>query len=207
MNAPSDRRLEQALLLAAEFDRARGASTPIPETRGCIGMSRLDAIAAGLSTPTRAERRHLTTCRQCESRLRALGGSRPVSTLPWVWRVAMTATAAAAVLAAVAVLRGPAASPTGWVPPIDFALFDESAPNIAGSCMRGDANCDGVIDGKDVRAFVIAMHEPDSYHREFPDCDRVCSNDLNGDCAVDEHDLAILVACVPHQDFAAGTRR
>jgi len=207
VNTLSDRQIEQALLLAAEFDRAMDAATPIVENRACIAMSRLDAAATGLSRLTQAERRHLTACRRCESRLRGLGGSQPISTLPWVWRVAATATAAAAVLAAVTVLRGPAAAPIGWAPPIDFSLLDDSATSIVGSCMRGDANCDGTIDGKDVRAFVTAMHEPDAYSREFPDCDRLCSNDLNGDCAVDEHDLALLLACVPHQDFPPVMRR
>ena len=45
-------------------------------------------------------------------------------------------------------------------------------------------------------AFSLAVHRPDDYAAQYPQCDLVCSNDFNGDCQVDDRDQEEMVKCV-----------
>ena len=63
-------------------------------------------------------------------------------------------------------------------------------------CILGDSNCDGVADSNDLTAFTLALHHPDVYAEQYPHCDLVCSNDLNGDCEVNDNDMQEMVQCV-----------
>jgi hypothetical protein len=51
--------------------------------------------------------------------------------------------------------------------------------NVAAS-IRGDLNCDGVVDFDDINPFVLALTEPAAYESAYPDCDW-----MNGDCDAD----------------------
>jgi len=59
-----------------------------------------------------------------------------------------------------------------------------------------DPNCDGSLNGLDVRAFTLAMLNPGEYAAAFPGCDRLCHNDLNGDGIVGIADVGPFVAAV-----------
>jgi hypothetical protein len=52
----------------------------------------------------------------------------------------------------------------------------------------GDMNCDGVVDFRDINAFVLAISDPVAYAARYPDCD-IRNGDVNGDGAVDFRDI------------------
>ena len=71
--------------------------------------------------------------------------------------------------------------------------FDEAGAigvnNIAKwGCVRGDLNCDGVVNAIDIEAFILALFDPDEYQRQYPDCD-INLGDLNGDGVVNALDI------------------
>ncbi len=57
---------------------------------------------------------------------------------------------------------------------------------------RGDVNCDGLIDGRDIQAFVMAMLDPALYSGTFPGCE-ITNADVNEDGAVEPADVAAFV--------------
>ncbi len=65
-------------------------------------------------------------------------------------------------------------------------------PSCSVDCLPGDLNCDGAADGLDVRAFVLALIDPDGYAGEFVDCN-INSGDLLGDGQVNESDIGPFV--------------
>ncbi len=75
-------------------------------------------------------------------------------------------------------------------------------------CIRGDSNCDGVVDNGDIDCFVQALlgsGDPGPWQAcalaSNPSCtyDFVCTNDINGDTSVDNGDIDALVACLLNQ--------
>lgn len=70
--------------------------------------------------------------------------------------------------------------------------YAESAPFTMrfrnGDCLAGDANDDGVIDGRDVQMFVAIMLDPPSATPS-----QQCLADCNRDCTVDNSDIASFV--------------
>jgi CHRD domain len=56
-----------------------------------------------------------------------------------------------------------------------------------------DMNCDGVLDGRDVGAFVSALLSPHDYDTQHVGCD-INNGDMDGDGAVDEMDIAEFVS-------------
>jgi subtilisin family serine protease len=62
-----------------------------------------------------------------------------------------------------------------------------------GALVRGDINCDGVIDFLDIDAFVLALSDPAGYAAAYPDCNWL-SADCNGDGVVDFDDVNAFVA-------------
>ncbi len=70
-------------------------------------------------------------------------------------------------------------------------------------CLRGDSNCDGVVDNGDIDCFVTALVGGEAAWQACalasnPACeyDYTCVHDLNGDTAVDNGDIAGFVDCL-----------
>ncbi len=57
----------------------------------------------------------------------------------------------------------------------------------------GDLNCDGMVDGLDIRAFVFAVTAPGSHAATYPTCSRIWA-DCSGDSLVDDQDIWCFVA-------------
>jgi len=53
---------------------------------------------------------------------------------------------------------------------------------------RGDLNCDGAVDGFDIRPFVLALTDPDAYELAYPHCN-IVNADVNGDSVANEFDI------------------
>jgi hypothetical protein len=60
---------------------------------------------------------------------------------------------------------------------------------------RGDVNCDGVVDFKDINPFVLALSDPAGYAAAYPDC-VLKQGDLNQDNVVDFKDINPFVAAL-----------
>jgi hypothetical protein len=56
----------------------------------------------------------------------------------------------------------------------------------------GDANCDGVVDFRDINAFVLALSVPADYVTQYPDCNFL-NSDCNQDGVVDFRDINAFV--------------
>ncbi len=67
-------------------------------------------------------------------------------------------------------------------------VFDDPCTGL-----RGDCNCDGVIDFNDINAFVLALTDPTAYGQTFPGCD-INHADANADGAIDFGDINRFVA-------------
>ncbi len=61
------------------------------------------------------------------------------------------------------------------------------------ACIRGDANCDGVINAFDIDAFVTALSDQPTWETTYT-CDYLCANDVTGDAAVNAFDIDAFVA-------------
>jgi hypothetical protein len=59
--------------------------------------------------------------------------------------------------------------------------------------LNGDMNCDGVVDGRDVQAYLMAMMDPSAYQAAYPNC-RQLNADCNCDLVVDIADVQAFVA-------------
>ena len=59
----------------------------------------------------------------------------------------------------------------------------------------GDLNCDGIVNGEDVVAFVLAAVNPAAYSAQFPNCD-LQAGDCNSDLATTVDDIACFAAIV-----------
>lgn len=74
----------------------------------------------------------------------------------------------------------------------------------------GDANCDGTVSGEDIEAFFMAINDPAGYARAFPNCDMLCTCDINRDCHVDEDDIVsffmVMNGGVPCEQIRRGCR-
>jgi len=54
--------------------------------------------------------------------------------------------------------------------------------------LRGDLNCDGVVNNFDIDPFVLALTDPAAYKLKYPNCD-IMNGDCNGDGKVDNFDI------------------
>jgi hypothetical protein len=59
--------------------------------------------------------------------------------------------------------------------------------------LRGDLNCDGVVNFDDINPFVLALSDPAGYQAAFPNC-HILNGDCNGDGYVDCDDINPFVA-------------
>ncbi len=63
----------------------------------------------------------------------------------------------------------------------------------SGPCpFHGDMNCDGMVDGRDVAPFVLALIDPVGYGQVYPGCD-IARGDMNDDGLVDVGDLGMFL--------------
>jgi hypothetical protein len=63
-------------------------------------------------------------------------------------------------------------------------------------CMaRGDANCDGAVNGYDIDPFVFALTNPRGWDLVYP-CDINCATDINQDGVVNGYDIDPFVQCL-----------
>ena len=60
----------------------------------------------------------------------------------------------------------------------------------------GDADCSQAVDGFDIAPFVLALTDPDAYAAAYPNCNAVCTCDVNQDGGVDGFDIAPFVECL-----------
>jgi hypothetical protein len=60
---------------------------------------------------------------------------------------------------------------------------------------RGDMNCDGQTDFKDINPFILALSKPDQYVATYPECP-ILNGDMNGDGSVDFGDINPFVAAL-----------
>ena len=58
--------------------------------------------------------------------------------------------------------------------------------------LLGDLNCDGLVDGNDLAAFVLGILDPVTYAARYPGCDRL-RGDYTGDGLLNEADIASFV--------------
>jgi probable HAF family extracellular repeat protein len=65
----------------------------------------------------------------------------------------------------------------------------------SGHCtvVRGDVNCDGLVNNGDIDAFVLALTDSATYAAQFPGCN-ILSADINGDRLVNNGDIDAFVA-------------
>jgi hypothetical protein len=63
--------------------------------------------------------------------------------------------------------------------------------------VRGDLNCDGVVNGYDIDPFVLALTDPEEYYRLYPECDHMLA-DINCDGLVNGYDIDPFVECLTH---------
>jgi len=54
--------------------------------------------------------------------------------------------------------------------------------------LKGDMNCDGVVNNFDIDPFVLALTDPAGYKAKYPNCD-IMNGDCNGDGVVDNFDI------------------
>jgi len=66
---------------------------------------------------------------------------------------------------------------------------------IAAPFLRGDMNCDDVLDNSDVDLFVLSLADPTSYHLAYPECD-ILRADLNADGVIDGRDVTLFIAAL-----------
>lgn len=76
--------------------------------------------------------------------------------------------------------NGPIAD-TGGIAPRSIAVWE---PLI----LRGDVNCDGAVDFRDINPFVLLLTNPDAWHATYPGCPMI-NGDINGDGVVDFRDI------------------
>lgn len=159
---------------------------------GCPSMARLHSAASAVPLSA-SESAHVTACRKCSARLAAFGS--PLRTAAvrratgrGVWqRLALGAAGAAACVAALLV-------PRSELPP--GVVTHAGAMHFHNGCVPCDVNCDGVLNSRDIDAFILAVLHPGQYQTDFPHCDAVCSADANLNCALDDDDMERLLACV-----------
>ncbi|MBK8913913.1 MAG: hypothetical protein IPM64_04790 [Phycisphaerales bacterium] len=159
---------------------------------GCLSMARLHSASAAIGLSA-AESAHVHGCRKCSARMAAFGAPQRTAAsrraaAGGVWqRLALGAAGAAACAAA---LIAPRAEVTTQL------VTHAGAMHFHTGCVPCDVNCDGVLNSRDIDAFVLAVLHPGQYQSDFPHCDAVCSADANLNCALDDDDMDRLLACV-----------
>jgi YD repeat-containing protein len=71
----------------------------------------------------------------------------------------------------------------------------DGVPDECETGLRGDLNCDGLLNTFDIDPFVLALTNPDAYAAAFPACDRMLA-DVNCDGSVNTFDIDPFVLCL-----------
>ncbi|MBK8915805.1 MAG: thrombospondin type 3 repeat-containing protein [Phycisphaerales bacterium] len=92
------------------------------------------------------------------------------------------------------------------VTPADAGSYDVIVSSACGSTtsdaalltvrLRGDANCDGLVNNFDIDAFVLAIVEGQGAWSALYDCDYLCAIDVSGDGAANNFDIDPFVALI-----------
>lgn len=86
----------------------------------------------------------------------------------------------------------PARPDTGVGPP---PVVDRGALEHQLALLRGDLNCDGLLNNFDIDPFVLALTDPETYAGQYPECS-VAAADINGDGLVNNFDIDPFVSCL-----------
>ncbi len=96
-------------------------------------------------------------------------------------------------------LEGQTTRVWGWDPPnvvLTGTLGTASVTVLA--ILRGDMNCDGLVNGFDIDPFVLALTDPAGYQAAFPTCN-IRNGDINSDLLVNAFDIDLFVECIVQQ--------
>lgn len=66
---------------------------------------------------------------------------------------------------------------------------------VVSAGLRGDMNCDNVVDNFDIDAFVLALTSPNAYANDYPGCS-ILHGDVNNDGTLDNFDIDPFVNCL-----------
>ena len=80
----------------------------------------------------------------------------------------------------------------------DFIRHGEFAVRIAPAAVRGDMNCDGIVNGLDIDGFTLALTDPAGYENAFSTCN-LLNGDFTGDDATDFADLQAFIDLVVNE--------
>jgi hypothetical protein len=200
----NNRRYEQLARAAAEIETLERTPRLVSTSAGCVPLARLAELARPAARTTPAERTHLAGCRTCMLRLRAF--ARPAAPSAWqrlvhpggAWRSIAAAGLAACLLLTLMprpAARGPRVGALHVPPTVRIVPAGVSVAAMP-DCTPCDANCDGVVDDRDVEAFMLAMTAPERYASEYPQCNAECSVDLNCDGHLDVMDILPFAHCL-----------
>jgi len=78
---------------------------------------------------------------------------------------------------------------------IATAFSAQACATTAAAWVRGDMNCDAVVDFDDISPFVLALVGQSSYEARYPTC-RWLNGDIDGSGAVDFDDISLFVKCL-----------
>jgi len=86
---------------------------------------------------------------------------------------------------------------TAMVAPFRCVYLTAQPPANPCACqnLRGDANCDGVVNAFDIDAFVLALTDPDQWYQQYT-CDIYCVADCNCDYVINAFDIDMFVSCL-----------
>lgn len=86
-----------------------------------------------------------------------------------------------------------------WIPQVidgveKLDVAQKSGPPPCDANGVGDANCDGSVNGFDISAFALCVHDTQTYQAAYPNCYVPCACDLNGDGSVNGFDIEGFIA-------------
>ena len=91
----------------------------------------------------------------------------------------------------------------GSPPIVDMGPYEFDQPP---TFLLGDMNCDGVLDGRDIGPFVLAVLDPPAYAATYPGCN-INRADIDGNALINVDDVPpfidLLIDFVPEFPFAA----
>jgi hypothetical protein len=86
-------------------------------------------------------------------------------------------------------------SNVGWMNLDNATDYVGLAANVC--VVRGDLNCDGLVNAFDIDAFVLALTNPGAYATAYPDCN-ILNGDVSCDGLVNAFDIDGFVYCLTH---------
>lgn len=174
-----DRQLEMLLAMQVEADELAAddaGAAAVSAAEGCPRMARLALVGAAL--PPASQKRV----------------AQPSTRRAWVGVAAALAACLALYLTPARHTHRPERGNRGV---IEFANpFDFPGLTSVGTCVSGDADCNGVVTYADLSALILEVHRPDLYADRYTNCDPMCTSDMNHDGVVDENDIREFLQCV-----------